>query len=242
MEYKNKKLLEILPQEILERDYGCGDPTYYVREGEIVLDLGCGAGKNCYIMAQIVGPSGRVMGVDFNESMLSLARKYQREIAEKLGYWNTEFIKAKIQNLKLDLERLDSFLKENPIKYSEDLIKLESFITYLETNEPLIPDNSIDTVVSNCVLNLVKTEDKGILFQEIYRVLKPHGRAVISDIVSDREVPEYLRIDPDLWAGCISGAMKEDRFIDAFIKAGFVSVRILNYEKNPWKVIEGIVF
>lgn len=242
VDYKNKKLLDILPQEILERDYGCGDPTQFVREGEVVLDLGCGSGKHCYMIAQVVGPRGKVIGVDFNESMLGLARKYQREIAEKLGYWNTEFRKARIQNLKLDLERLDSYLRDNPIHSSDDFIKLESFITYLENNEPLIPDNSIDTVVSNCVLNLVKTEDKEILFQEIYRVLKPEGRAVISDIVSDREVPEYLRRDPELWAGCISGALREDEFLQAFLRAGFVSVRILNFEREPWKVIDGIAF
>ncbi|MFN3921311.1 MAG: DUF3641 domain-containing protein, partial [Caldimicrobium sp.] len=108
--------------------------------------------------------------------------------------------------------------------------------------EPLIPDNSIDTVVSNCVLNLVKSADKEKLFKEIYRVLKPEGRAVISDIVSDEDVPEHLKADPELWAGCISGAMREDEFISAFIKAGFTGIRVLKYEKEPWQVIEDIEF
>ncbi len=240
--YSRPELLKIIPQEILERDYGCGDPTVYVREGEVVLDLGSGSGKHCYMIAQIVGPKGKVIGVDFNDEMLALARKYQDEIAKKLGYLNTEFRKARIQNLKLDLEKVDRYLLENPVKTSEDLIKFEEFINYLQEKEPLIPDNSIDTVVSNCVLNLVKDEDKERLFKEIYRVLKPEGRAVISDIVSDEDVPEHLKKDPELWSGCISGALREDKFIEAFLKAGFSSVKILKYEEKPWQVIEGIEF
>ncbi|MEZ0344470.1 MAG: arsenosugar biosynthesis radical SAM (seleno)protein ArsS [Caldimicrobium sp.] len=240
--YSRPELLKIIPQEILEKDYGCGDPTVYVREGEVVLDLGSGSGKHCYMIAQIVGPKGKVIGVDFNDEMLALARKYQNEIAKKLGYLNTEFRKARIQNLKLDLEKVDSYLLENPIKTFEDLLKFEEFIKYLEEKEPLIPDNSVDTVVSNCVLNLVKDEDKEKLFREIFRVLKPEGRAVISDIVSDEDVPELLKKDPELWAGCISGALREDKFIEAFLKAGFTSVRILKYDEKPCQVIERIEF
>ncbi|MFN3504991.1 MAG: DUF3641 domain-containing protein, partial [Caldimicrobium sp.] len=141
-----------------------------------------------------------------------------------------------------DLEKLELYLRENPLKSIEDLLKLEDIIAYLEKEEPLVPDNSIDTVVSNCVLNLVKTEEKEQLFKEIYRVLKPEGRAVISDIVADEDVPVSLKRDPQLWSGCISGAMREDEFIYAFIKAGFNSVRILKYEKEPWQVVDGIEF
>ncbi|MFN4196676.1 MAG: DUF3641 domain-containing protein [Caldimicrobium sp.] len=242
VQYSKPELLKIIPDEILEKDYGCGDPTIYVKEGETVLDLGSGSGKHCYMMAQIVGPKGKVIGIDFNEEMLKLARKYQKVIAEKLGYWNTEFRKGKIQNLKLDLEKVELYLKENPIKTLEDFLKFEDYIAYLEKEEPLIPDNSIDTVVSNCVLNLVKTEEKEQLFKEIYRVLKPGGRAVISDIVADEDVPEPLKRDPHLWSGCISGALREDELIYAFIKAGFNSVRILKYEKEPWQVIDDIEF
>ena len=114
--YQHPELLKIIPQEILEVDYGCGDPTVYVREGEVVVDLGSGSGKHVYMMAQIVGPKGKVIGVDFNKEMLSLARKYQDEIAKKFGYKNTEFYYAKIQNLKLDLEKVEAYLQTNPIK------------------------------------------------------------------------------------------------------------------------------
>src|SRR2546425_11434400 len=84
------RLLEVIPSEINERDYGCGDPSAFVREGDVVLDLGCGAGKICYIGAQVVGAAGRVIGVDANEEMLALARKYQTSIGERIVYHNVE--------------------------------------------------------------------------------------------------------------------------------------------------------
>jgi ubiquinone/menaquinone biosynthesis C-methylase UbiE len=117
---------EILPQEILERDYGCGDPSQFVRPGEVVLDLGSGGGKICYIVAQIVGPQGKVIGVDMNDDMLGLARKYQDEMAEKIGARNVEFRKGKIQDLRLDLDEVDEYLRTNPIRSSADLQLLES--------------------------------------------------------------------------------------------------------------------
>jgi len=240
--YQRPELLKVIPQEILEVDYGCGDPTVYVREGEVVVDLGSGSGKHVYMMAQIVGEKGKVIGVDFNKEMLTLAKKYQNEIAQKLGYKNTEFYYAKIQNLKLNLEKVEAYLQANPIKTAEDLITFEAYLKYLEEKEPLIPDESVDTVVSNCVLNLVNPEDKDRLFSEIYRILKVGGRAVISDIVSDEDVPSHLQEDPELWSGCISGALREDKFIQAFLKAGFSSVKVLKWEEKPWQVIEGIEF
>src|SRR5256885_1830799 len=85
------KYLKVLPDEIIQRDYGCGDPSKWIREGETVLDLGSGGGKICYICAQKVGPKGKVIGVDFNQPMLDLARKYQKQIADKIGYHNTSF-------------------------------------------------------------------------------------------------------------------------------------------------------
>ena len=91
----DSQLLAVIPDEIKERDYGCGDPSAFVREGDVVLDLGSGAGKICYIAAQIVGPTGRVIGVDANEEMLALAEKYRFEIGERIGYHNIEFRKGR---------------------------------------------------------------------------------------------------------------------------------------------------
>ena len=102
-------------EEIIDKDYGCGDPSRYVRQGETVLDLGSGSGKACYIIAQIVGAEGKVIGVDFNPPMLDLARKYQESIGDQLGYHNVEFRRGKIQDLKTNLELLDRYLQAHPI-------------------------------------------------------------------------------------------------------------------------------
>ena len=208
------RYLTIIPEEIIAKDYGCGDPTRYINEGEIVLDLGSGAGKNCYIIAQKVGASGQVIGVDFNDEMLNLARKYQNEIADKLGFLNTKFVKGKIQDLKLPLAHAESWLKENSIANLNDLKAWEFECDRLKKEEILIPDNTIDVVVSNCVLNLVKPEDKQQLFAEIFRVLKKGGRAVISDIVCDEDLPPEIIDDPELWSGCLAGAFREDSLIN----------------------------
>jgi len=238
----NQEYLKILPQEILERDYGCGDPSQFVREGETVLDLGSGGGKICYIAAQVVGPQGKIIGVDMNDGMLSLARKYQDAMAQKIGAPNVEFRKGKIQDLRLDLDEVDEYLRRNPIRTSADLQLLEEYSDALRKNAPLIEDNSIDVVVSNCVLNLVKEEDRRQLFAEIFRVLKVGGRAAISDIVSDEEVPEQLKHDPELWSGCISGAFTESGFLKAFEEAGFYGMEIVKRDDKPWQTVEGIEF
>ena len=234
--------LQILPEEIVAKDYGCGDPTRYVNEGETVVDLGSGVGKNCYILAQKLGAAGKIIGVDFNDEMLSLARKYQDEIAHKIGYHNTQFVKGKIQDLKLPLDRLQTWLDDNPIRTIDDIGKYEAQCDRLRREETLIPDNSVDVVISNCVLNLVKPEDKKQLFQEIYRVLKRGGRAVISDIVCDENPTEKIMNDPELWSGCIAGAFREDSFLKMFEEAQFYGVEILKREETPWQVIDGIEF
>jgi arsenite methyltransferase len=238
----NQEYLKILPPEILERDYGCGDPSQFVREGETVLDLGSGGGKICYIAAQVVGPQGKVIGVDMNDEMLSLARKYQNEMAQKIGAPNVEFRKGKIQDLRLDLDEVDEYLRRHPIRTSADLQLLEEYSEALRRNAPLIEDNSIDVVVSNCVLNLVKEDDRRQLFAEIFRVLKVGGRAAISDIVSDEEVPAHLKNNPELWSGCISGAFTESGFLQAFEEAGFYGMEIVKRDDKPWQTIEGIEF
>lgn len=238
----NEKLLEVIPQEIREKDYGCGDPSKYVAPGETVLDLGSGGGKICYIAAQIVGESGRVIGVDCNDDMLRLARKYQPEMVRRLGHDVVEFRKGRIQDLQLDLELLDRFLADNPVASSSDWLTMQEHSHQLRDTSPLVAENSVDLILSNCVLNLVRPDDRRQLFAEMHRVLRRGGRAVISDIVSDETVPSHLRNDPKLWSGCISGAHREDEFLQAFEDAGFYGVEIVERQTEPWAVIEGIEF
>jgi len=238
----DRALLKIIPDEIIEKDYGCGDPSRYVREGETVLDLGSGSGKDCYIISQIVGASGKVIGVDFNPPMLELARRYQNAVGEKLGYYNVEFRRGRIQDLKTNLELLDGYLQDNPVRSMADLAKLEEYQSKIRHEKPLIADESIDVIVSNCVLNLVRPEDKKTLFAELYRVLKRGGRVAISDIVSDESVPEHLAKDADLWSGCVSGAFQEEAFLRAFEGAKFHGIEIEDFSSEPYQTVEGIEF
>jgi ubiquinone/menaquinone biosynthesis C-methylase UbiE len=234
--------LKILPLEIIERDYGCGDPSRFVRAGETVLDLGSGGGKICYIAAQIVGAGGRVIGVDANREMLALANKYLNEMAAKIGCENVEFRRGKIQDLRLDLNAVDEFLRVNPIKTANDFALYEAFAAQSKAEKPLIADDSVDVILSNCVLNLVRPEDKQQMFAEMFRVLKRGGRVAISDIVADEEVPVHLQNDPESWSGCISGAFREDAFLEAFERAGFYGIEIVKRDEKPWRIVEGIEF
>ena len=236
------RYLAVIPDEIIEKDYGCGDPSAHVRSGDCVLDLGSGGGKSCYIAAQVAGPEGRVIGVDMNDDMLALARKHRPAVASKLGFDNVEFRKGKIQDLKLDRDRLDEWLRENPVADEAGLRRLEEKTDHLRRTEPMIADESIDVVTSNCVLNLVGDDEKPELFREVYRVLRRGGRAAISDIVSDEPVPAHLKADPILWSGCVSGAMQEEEFLKAFEAAGFYGIRLAKRDEKPWTTVEGIEF
>ena len=238
----DRKFLEIIPPEVIERDYGCGDPSKHVHEGETVLDLGSGTGKICFIAAQVVGPSGKAIGVDMTDDMLECARRNQPIVAERMGYDNVEFRKGRIQDLALDLEALDRELKSDPIADANTFLKADELAQDLRVRAPLIPTESVDVVVSNCVLNLVDDRAKTQLFSEIFRVLKNGGRAVISDIVSDEDIPAEMQNDPELWSGCISGAFREDLFLKAFEDAGFHGVEILALDKEPWQTVKGYEF
>ena len=235
-------LLKVIPDEILEKDYGCGDPSRHIRQGETVLDLGSGSGKACYIISQIVGAGGKVIGVDFNPPMLELARKYQKTIGDQLGYHNVEFRRGKIQDLQTNLELVERYLQDNPVRSVADLAKLEAYENRIRSEQPLIADESIDVIVSNCVLNLVRPQDKNILFAEMYRVLKIGGRIAISDIVSDEPVPEHLAKDPDLWSACVSGAFQEEDFLRAFEAAKFYGIQIEEFRSEAYQTVEGIEF
>ncbi len=234
--------LSPIPQEVLERDYGCGDPSRYVREGDVVLDLGSGAGKICFIAAQIAGPKGAVIGVDLNEEMLGLARDSAPKVAEALGYANVEFRRARIQDLALDLDALDEWLAEHPVREGADLAAFEAASERLRRASTLVADASVDLVVSNCVLNLVQESDRRQLVEEIFRVLKTGGRIAISDIVSDECVPAELKADPELWSGCVSGAFQELELLRALEAAGFRGIAIDKWEAEPFAVVEGIEF
>lgn len=234
--------LEAIPEEVIARDYGCGNPSEHLRPGETVLDLGSGAGKMCFIASQIVGPHGRVIGVDMNGEMLDLARRSAPAVARNIGYANVSFRKGRIQDLALDLERVDAYLAAHPVRSAADVARLDAETARLRAAEPLVASDSIDVVVSNCVLNLVRSDDKPRLFAEIFRVLRRGGRAVISDIVSDEDVPGHLQRDPELWSGCISGALREDRFLHAFEEAGFYGVTLARRSEGPWRTVEGVEF
>jgi len=236
------RLLAAIPEEILVKDYGCGDPSVHARPGDRVLDLGSGAGKIAFILSQVVGPEGRVTGVDFHDEMLAVARGHQREVGERIGWQNVEFRKGRIQDLALDLDRVDAYLRVRPVSSGNDLEALRAEEERLRREEPLVADASIDLVVSNCVLNLVRSEDKAALFAEIFRVLRRGGRVAISDIVSDEEVPEHLRRNAELWSGCISGAFREDAFLQAFEEAGFHGIAVASWAERPFAVVEGIEF
>lgn len=231
------KYLEAIPAEVIEKDYGCGDPSKHLLPGDTVLDLGSGTGKICFIASQVVGPQGKVIGVDMLDDMLEVARRNAPIVAENIGHSNVEFRKGRIQDLGLDLELLDTELRKHPVNSAPD-----DLATELRCTQPLVATESIDAVVSNCVLNLVENRLKKQLFEEIFRVLKKGGRAVISDIVSNRPIPAHMQDDPTLWSGCISGAYTEEGFPKAFEEAGFDGIEILSRDDDPWQTVEGIEF
>jgi len=153
------------------------------KEGEIVLDLGAGAGFDCFLAANKVGKKGKVIGVDMTPEMLEKAR----ENVEKGGYDNVEFRLGEIENLP-------------------------------------VADNSVDAIISNCVINLAL--DKRKVFEDAFRVLKPEGRLMISDIVLLKELPTEIMNSVEAYVGCVSGAVLKDEYIKAIEQAGFQDVRI----------------
>jgi len=174
-----------LPAGLAQSSLGCGNPTALagLRPGEVVLDLGSGAGLDVLLAAQRVGPEGKVYGLDMTDEMLELARRNQRAS----GISNVEFMKGEMENIPL-------------------------------------PDNHIDVIMSNCVINLAV--DKAVVLKEAYRVLKPGGRLAISDMVWRREVPHWLREQVELWAGCVAGALTEAEYRRLLEEAGFTDVKL----------------
>jgi len=166
---------------------GCGNPIALasLAEGETVLDLGSGAGFDCFLAANKVGKRGKVIGVDMTPEMIEKAR----ENTKKNNYENVEFRLGEIENIPA-------------------------------------ADNSIDVVISNCVINL--SPDKSRVFNEAFRVLKPSGRLMVSDIVLLKELPDFIKNSIAAYIGCISGAMMKDEYIEAIKEAGFHEVKIID--------------
>src|SRR2546427_823528 len=156
--------LKIIPDEVIQKDYGCGDPSRYLKPGETVLDLGSGTGKICFIAAQVVGATGKIIGIDMTDGMLEVARRNAPIVAERLGYGNVEFRKGRIQDLGLDLEVLDAELKKHPITCANTFLRAQELAAELRVKHPLVGTEFVDVVASNCVLNLVEPQDKRQLF------------------------------------------------------------------------------
>lgn len=164
---------------------GCGIPTQFanMKVGDTVLDLGSGAGNDCFVARQAVGETGKVIGIDFTEAMIDKARNN----ADKLGYNNVEFRLGDIEKMPLTTNR-------------------------------------VDVIVSNCVLNLVP--NKKAVFEEMFRVLKPGGHFSISDVVLDGELPDALRHDAEMYAGCVSGAIQKEDYLNLAKQAGFANLLV----------------
>lgn len=236
------ELLARVPEPVVARDFGCGNPSKYAREGEVVLDLGCGGGKACYILAQIVGAQGRVIGIDMNRDMLALAQAHVAVFADRVGYSNLRFCLAQAEDLATDINLVDRLVASRSLRSAEDLFSLQTEIRRLADTEPLIADNSVDLVVSNCVLNLVATDRKSRAIQEIWRVLRPGGRIALSDNVADCRIGNDAREDEELWAACYAGAYQEQDFLQALEDVGFVGLRIEQRLKLPENTLQDVKF
>ena len=176
---------DALPEKSVAASLGCGNPTALAKlqPGEVVLDLGSGAGIDVILSAKRVGPSGKAYGLDMTDEMLALARENQN----KAGVENVEFLKGTIESVPL-------------------------------------ADNSVDVIISNCVINL--SGDKDRVLAEAFRVLRPGGRLAVSDVVVRGEVPADIRKSMELWVGCIAGALEEVEYREKLTRTGFESVDV----------------
>lgn len=164
---------------------GCGLPTQFavIKKGDVVIDLGSGAGNDCFIARSEAGESGKIIGIDFTEAMINKARQN----AENLGFNNVEFRQGDIEHMP-------------------------------------VTSNTADVVVSNCVLNLVPNKDK--VFKEIFRVLKPGGHFSISDVVLSGKLPEQIKNAAEMYAGCVSGAIQKETYLELIKINGFTDMKI----------------
>ena len=192
-----RPFLKKVHEEVQDKFYGCGSPIPHSLKGKTVLDLGCGTGRDAYVLSQLVGPEGRVIGVDMTENQLEVANRHLDYHMEKFGF-NTPNIAFKHG-------------------YIEDLESLE------------IADNSIDVVVSNCVINL--SANKEAVFKEIFRILKPGGELYFSDVFTGRRVPDDLTRDPILVGECLGGALYIEDFRRMLRSIGCFDYRVVTQGK-----------
>lgn len=194
--YSPEELAAIPEDAIL--GLGCGNPTALagLKTGETVLDLGSGAGIDCFLAARKVGTSGRVIGVDMTPEMLDRAR----ENARKSGLTNVEFRLGEIENLP-------------------------------------VADGSVDVIISNCVINL--STDKSRVFREAFRVLRPGGRLLVSDLALKKPLPPEIRGSVESYVACIAGAMVKHDYLRAIRDAGFESVTVVDEKAFPAELVLG---
>lgn len=199
----DRRFLTHIPEEVVARSYGCGSPVFQaeLKPGETAVDLGSGAGLECFIASRLVGKTGRVIGVDMTEEMLAFANTARATVAERLGYDNVEFRRGYLEALPIE-------------------------------------DGQADAVISNCVINL--SPEKLRVFAEIRRVLRPGGRVVVSDLVSETALPPEIRFNPRLRGECLAGAMTERKLVQTLEKLGFEGVEVIS--KTPWREVEHIPF
>ncbi len=192
-----RRLLKDLHPEVLERFYGCGSPLPPALDGCTVLDLGCGSGRDCFLLSRLVGEQGKVIGIDMTDEQLAIARRHLDWHRERYGYQsaNVEFVQGQI----------------------EDLVAAG------------IAENSIDVVVSNCVVNL--SPDKDRVMREVLRVLKPGGELYFSDVYADRRISDALKTDPVLLGECLGGALYWEDFRRLMHDSGCPDIRIV--AENP---------
>lgn len=175
---------------------GCGNPVALssMKEGDFVLDLGSGAGFDCFLASRKVGREGKVIGVDMTTEMVEKARANSR----KGGYRNIDFRQGELENMP-------------------------------------VADDYIDVVISNCVINLVP--DKRRVFKEAFRVLKPGGRLVVSDIVLKKELPEFVKNSTEAYIGCLAGAIMKDDYLEAIKSVGFQEISVVDESSFPIKCL-----
>jgi len=193
-----RNIIKLIHDEVVIKFYGCGSPIPYLDlEGKTVLDLGSGSGRDCYILSKLVGPTGKVIGIDMTDEQLEVARRHQEFHQKVFGHSasNITFTKGYIEDLK----------------------------------SAGIADNSIDLVVSNCVINLSPNKKK--VFEEIFRVLKPGGELYFSDVFSDRRIPKHISSDKVILGECLGGALYTEDFRRMMYEVGCADFRSLSKSK-----------